>query len=190
KTLAETDPLTTDVVVMTAKTAPAGDGSTTLAELDDYDQHLMTAVVTKAETAGKEVRPLIMPTNNPLYAVIRTAKDLAAQELVRGASNKYTADEQLEQIGFYWISLHQGEPRPFSVRILGRDRDVYLDLAGGNRIPKISERRARSVAELRAAGVGVDRVLLVHDGSRASGGLFGSVLTMLHPHGTLTLVPP
>src|SRR5262249_31294598 len=97
KTLAETDPLTTDVVVMTAKTAPAGDGSTTLAELDDYDQHLMTAVVTKAETAGKEVRPLIMPTNNPLYAVIRTAKDLEAQELVMGASNKYTADEQLEQ---------------------------------------------------------------------------------------------
>ena len=51
------------------------------------------------------------------------------------------------------------------MRILSRDRDMYLDLAGGNRIPKISERKARSVAELRAAGVGVDRVLLVHDGT-------------------------
>ena len=44
---------------------------------------------------------------------------------------------------------------------------MYLDLAGGNRIPKISERQARSVAELRAAGVGVDRVLLLHDGTPA-----------------------
>ena len=83
-----------------------------------------------------------------------------------GASNKYTADEQLEQIAFYWINLHDGQPAPLTVRILSRDRDVYLDLGGGNRIPKISERQARSVAELRAAGVGVDRVLLLHDGSR------------------------
>ena len=49
---------------------------------------------------------------------------------------------------------------PLTVRILSRERDVYLDIAGGNRIPKISERSARSVAELRAAGVGVDRVLI------------------------------
>jgi hypothetical protein len=56
-----------------------------------------------------------------------------------------------------------------------------LDLAGGNRIPKISERQAKTVAELRAAGVGVDRVLLWHDGTRAGSDLFQSVLTMLDP---------
>jgi amino acid transporter/nucleotide-binding universal stress UspA family protein len=189
KTLAETDPATTDVVVMTAKTAPPGDTPVNSTELDTYDQQLMTAVVTKAEAAGKQVKPLIRQTNNPLYTVIRTAMDLHVQELVMGASNKYTADEQLEQIGFYWISLHQGEPPPLTVRILGRDRDVYLDLAGGNRIPRISERRARSVAELRAAGVGVDRVLLVHDGSQGSVDLFEAVLTMLDPQVVLTLVP-
>jgi amino acid transporter len=181
KTLAETDPLTTDVVVMTAKVAPVGDTPTAGVQLDDYDQHLMTAVVDRAEKAGKEVKPLILPTNNPLYAVIRTAKDLNVQELVMGASNKYTADEQLEQIGFYWISMHDGKPAPLTVRILGRDRDVHLDLGGGNRIPKISERRARSVAELRAAGVGIDRVLLVHEGDPDSSDLFQAVLTLLDP---------
>jgi amino acid transporter/nucleotide-binding universal stress UspA family protein len=179
KTLAETDPATTDVVVMTAKVSPMGDTPVAGPDLDEYDQHLMTAVVTRAERAGKEVTPLILPTNNPLFAVIRTAKDLQAQELVMGASNKYTADEQLEQIAFYWINMHDGRPTPLTVRILGRDRDVHLDLAGGNRIPRISERKARSVAELRAAGVGVDRVLLVHDGSPESSDLFQSVLTML-----------
>src|SRR5689334_22810596 len=153
----------------------------------------MTAVVQRAEKAGKEVKPLIVPTNNPLHAVLKTAKDLQAHELIMGASNKYTADEQLEQIALYWLSLNDGHPAPLTVRILSRDRDMYLDLGGGNRIPKISERKARSVAELRAAGVGVDRVLLAHDGSPANSDLFQAVLTMLDPQvalGLLPVVPP
>src|SRR5207248_8652747 len=137
----------------------------------------------------KEVKPLIVPTNNPLHAVLNSAKDLQAHELIMGGSNKYTADEQLEQIAFYWINLHGGDPAPLTVRILSRDRDMYLDLAGGNRIPKISERKARSVAELRAAGVGVDRVLLLHDGSPANSDLFQGVLTMLDPEVALGIVP-
>ncbi|MBY0521942.1 MAG: amino acid permease [Gemmataceae bacterium] len=193
KTLSETDPETTDVVVMTAKSIVANESSAVGDELDRYDQQLMTAVVQRAEKAGKQVHPLIVPTNNPLHAVLKTAKELQAQELIIGASNKYTADEQLEQFAFYWINLHNGQPAPITLRILTRDRDMYLDLAGGNRIPKISERKARSVAELRAAGVGVDRVLLVYDGSPAGSDLFQSVLTMLDPQvqlGLLPLIPP
>jgi hypothetical protein len=120
---------------------------------------------------------------------MQTAKDLQAHEVIMGASNKYTADEQMEQIAFYWISLHGGTPPPLTVRILNRERDIYLDLAGGNRIPKISERKARSVAELRAAGVGVDRVMLLHDGTPSASDLFESVLTMLDQQVSLTLVP-
>src|SRR5262249_51679355 len=142
KALAETDPDTTRVVVMTAKLEAAGESASN--GLDTYDQHLMTAVVERAEKAGKKVIPLIVPTNNPLFAVLNTAKDLQAHELVMGASNKYTADEQLEQIAFYWINLHDGQTAPLTVRILTKDRDMYLDLGGGNRIPKISERQARN----------------------------------------------
>ncbi len=189
KALDESDPDTTDVVVMTAKMAPVGDGADLHAhELDSYDQQLMTAVVDRAEKAGKQVRPVIVPTNNPLHAILQAAKDLEVQELILGASNKNTADEQLEQIAFYWISLHGGNPAPLTVRILTKDRDMYLDLAGGNRVPKISERRARSVAELRAAGVGVDKVMLVHDGSTDNSDLFRAVLTMLDPKVRLDLV--
>jgi nucleotide-binding universal stress UspA family protein len=189
KALAETDPDTTAVVVMTAKVTPTAEGNLERLNLDLYDQQLMTAVVQRAEKAGKQVRPLIVPTNNPLYAVLQTARDLQAQELIIGASNKYTADEQQDQIALYWFNLHQGQPAPLTVRILSRDRDISFDLAGGNRIPKISERRARSVAELRAAGVGVDRVLLVHDGSPAGSDLFQAVLTMLDPEVALGVVP-
>ncbi len=188
RALAETDPETTNVVVMTAKLLPAGSKHGDNPDLDPYDQQLMTAVVNLAERAGKEVKPLIVPTNNPLHAVLSTARDLHAHELILGASNKYTADEQLEQVAFYWISLHGGHPTPLTVRILTRDRELFLDLAGGNRIPKISERRARTVAELRAAGVGVDRVLLLHDGTAANSDLFSAVITMLDPQVRLSLV--
>jgi nucleotide-binding universal stress UspA family protein len=186
KALAETDPDTTSVVVMTAKVVP-DESAVGQAGLDRYDQQLMTAVVERAEKAGKKVKPLIVPTNNPLHAVLKLAQELNAQEVIMGASNKYAADVQLDQVALYWMNLSQGEPRPLTVRLLSRDRDVYLDLAGGSRIPKISERQARTVAELRAAGVGVDRVLLLHDGSRAGSDLFRAVLTMLDPQVGLEL---
>ncbi|MGA2797371.1 MAG: amino acid permease [Thermoguttaceae bacterium] len=188
KTLAETDPETTDVVVMTAQVTSRGDASTLGPELDQYNRTLMTAVVNRSETAGKQVHPLIIRTNNPLYAVVHTAMDVNAQELVLGASNAYMADEQIEQIAFYWINMHGGDPSPLTVRILSRNRDLYFDLAGGNRIPKIGERKARSVAELRAAGVGVSHVLLVHYGASASSDLFAAALTMLDPLVALTVV--
>lgn len=189
KALAETDPETTSMVVMTAKIVPRDGGTEVKEDLDPFDQQLMTAVVSLAETAGKQVKPLIVPTNNPLHAVLNTAKDLQANELIMGASNKYTVDEQLEQIAFYWINLHEGNQPPLTVRILSRERDIYLDLAGGSRIPKITERKARTVAELRAAGVGVDRVLLAHDGSQGNSDLFQAVLTMLDPKVALAILP-
>jgi nucleotide-binding universal stress UspA family protein len=189
KALAETDPDTTEVFVMTAKVAAAGSVADPAPDdFDVYDRQLMTAVVDRAERAGKKVKPLIVLTNNPLHAVLRAAKDLRVQELVMGLSNKFTAEEQLDQIAFYWISLHEGRPPGLTVRIMSRERDVYFDLEGGNRIPKIGELHARSVADLRAAGVGVDRVLMLHDGDQASSDLFEWVLTMLDPQVVLDLM--
>jgi hypothetical protein len=185
KALAESDPKTTSVIVMTAKVEPGAVVERPQHDLDTYDQQLMTAVVQRAEKAGKEVTPLIVPTNSPLFAVINTAKTLDVQELIVGVSNKNTADEQLDQIALYWFNVCDGQPKPLTVRIVSRDREVHLDLAGGNRIPKISERQARTVAELRAAGVGVSRVLLIHDGTSNSHDLFQSVLTMIDPQVTL-----
>ncbi len=179
KALADNDPETTDVVVMTAKVELPGADLTPGHGLDTYDQQLLTAVVNHAERLGKSVTPLLVPTNNALHAVLKTAKELPAQEVLIGASNKYTAEEQLDQVAFYWISLHAGTPRGLTVHIVGQDRDLTFDLHGGNRIPKAAQRQARSVAEMRAAGIGVQRVLLAHDGTPASSDVFEWLLTML-----------
>ena len=180
KALADTDPFTTDVVVMTAKIEPRGaELAAASPTVDAYDQQLLTAVVNHGEKLGKTVTPLLVPTNNALHAVLNTAKDLPCQEVFIGASNKYTAEEQLDQIAFYWIHLHGGMPQGLTVHVVSQDRDLTFDLDGGNRIPKAVERRARSVAELREAGIGVRRVLLVHDGTRASSDVFEWLITML-----------
>jgi amino acid transporter len=188
KALLETDPETTDVIVMTAKLVTPGNMTTHQGDFDHYDRELMTAVVNRAETIGKPVHPLILPTNNPLFAVVNTARILQAQEMILGGSNKYTADEQFEQIALYWMNVGESQMAPVTVRLLSRQRDICLDLGGGNRIPKISERRARSVDELRSAGVGIDRALLVHSGTAEGSDLFKAVLTMLDPDVALSIV--
>ena len=149
----------------------------------------MTAVVNRAEKLGKRVMPLIVPTNNPLSAVLATAKDIGVQEVMLGASNKYSAEEQLDQIALYWINLNAGQPHGLTVHIVSSDRDVSFDLEGGNRIPKAAERQARSVAELRAAGIGVRRVLMAHDETQTSRVVFQWLLTMLAPEVVLDIVP-
>src|SRR4029077_12654732 len=183
-----TDPKRTAVSVRTAKTTPLGDAAPAVAELDRYDRKLMTAVIELAEKSGKHITPMVVPTNNPLYAVLNTAKSLGVQELVVGASNKFTAEEHLDQMAFYWISIHGGEPVPLTIRVLSRNWDVHYDVGGGNRIPRISERKARTVAELRAAGVGVRRVVMAHDNTPHSSDLFDAVLTALDPDVTFDLV--
>jgi amino acid transporter len=179
KALADTDPETTDLIVMTAKVEPQGAELPPDHPMDAYDQQLLTAVVNHGERLGKSVTPLLVPTNNSLHAVLNTAKDLPCQEVFVGASNKYTAEEQLDQIAFYWINLHGGAPQPLTIHVVSRDRDLTFDLDGGNRIPRAAERRARSVAELREAGIGIRRTLLVHDGTRASSDVFEWLLTMV-----------
>src|SRR5207245_2159725 len=60
KALEETDPETTDVIVMTAKVSPAGDATVGEPELDSYERQLMTAVVESDEKAGKQVRQILV----------------------------------------------------------------------------------------------------------------------------------
>ena len=152
KALADTDPQTTEVVVMTAKLEPPGGSwNAPEIELDTYDRKLMTAVVDRAERLGKRVFPLIVPTNNPLNAVLMTAKDIQAQEVMIGASNKFTAEEQLDQIALYWINLNEGVASGLTVHIVSADRDVSFDLDGGNRIPS-GGRTSGSVGRRSACG--------------------------------------
>jgi amino acid transporter/nucleotide-binding universal stress UspA family protein len=190
KALAETDPETTEVVVMTAAMIPPASADFT-PTITEADRALLTAVVNLAEHAGKPVHPVIVPTNEPMYALTRTAYNIGAEEMILGVSNKYNPDDQLDQVALYWLNMGGGETRPLTVRVLGKDRDVKLDIAGGSRIPKYGVRSTaadKTMADLRASWHGVEKLLLAYDGSSLSVDFLDTVLSFLDPDVSVTLI--
>jgi nucleotide-binding universal stress UspA family protein len=188
--LAETDPETTDVVVMTATVVLQASGDFQPA-ISDQDRQLLTAVVNLAEHAGKPVKPVIVPTNQPFFAMARTAGTIGAQELIMGPSNKYRAEDQLDQVALYWLNVCGPKPEPLSIRVLGKDRDARLDIAGGSQIPKLGAgagESARILSELRKSWHGVERLLLAYDGSPLSADFLDTVMSFLDPAIAVTLI--
>lgn len=188
--LAETDPETTEVVVMTASVLPQGSGDLT-PSITEQDRQLLTAVVNLAEHAGKPVKPVIVPTNEPFFALTQTARTIGAQELIMGPSNKFRPEDQLDQVALYWLNVCGAKPEPLSIRVLGKDRDARLDIAGGSQIPKpgaAAVESARILAELRKSWHGVERLLLAYDGSPLSADFLDTVLSFLDPAISVTLI--
>jgi amino acid transporter/nucleotide-binding universal stress UspA family protein len=188
--LDETDPETTEVVVMTATVLPLGSDDLK-PTITVRDRQLLTAVVNLAEHAGKPVKPVIVPTNEPFFAMARTAKTIGAQELIMGQSNKYRPEDQLDQVALYWFNVCGATPEPLSIRVLAKDRDVRLDIAGGSQIPKIGmipAETARILSELRKSWHGVERLLLAYDGSPLSIDFLDTVMSFLDPAIAVTLM--
>jgi nucleotide-binding universal stress UspA family protein len=188
--LAETDPETTDVVVMTATVLPQGSADL-MPTIGVHDRQLLTAVVNLAEHAGKPVKPVIVPTNEPFFALTSTARTIGAQELIMGPSNKFREEDQLDQVALYWLNVCGAKPEPLSIRVLGSDRDVRLDIAGGSQIPKpgaAAAAAAQLLSELRKSWHGVERLLLAYDGSPLSADFLDTVVSFLDPAIAVTLI--
>ena len=135
RVLTETDTEKRDVVVITCKVIPAMTMGVTDADrsIDDADRELLTRIVTVAEEVGKQVHPLVLPTNNPLYAICTAARDLKATEVVLGVSEKVHAEDQLEQFALAWGSataeMAPGEAVPnMTVRILGPQVEMKFEM--------------------------------------------------------------
>ncbi len=135
RVLTETDTAKRDVVVITCKVIPAMTMGLTDADrsIDDQDRELLTKIVTVAEEVGKQVHPLVLPTNNPLYAICTAARDLRATEVVLGVSEKVHAEDQLEQFALAWGTatgeMAVGEAVPnLTVRILGPNVEMKFEM--------------------------------------------------------------
>jgi hypothetical protein len=128
RVLHDTDTTRQDIVAITCKVLPPltpGISPQDLA-LDDNDREVLTRVVNLAEEAGKRVHPVALPTNNPLFAIATTAMQLGARQIVMGASEKTSADVQLEQFAIAWgmASADANAAREVEVRIIGVENEV------------------------------------------------------------------
>ena len=132
RVLHETDTARQDVVVVTCKVLPPMTAGVTPEErtIQDADRTVLTRVVAVAEEAGKRVRPLVLPTNNPLYAIATAARDLHAGSVVLGESEKVYGDELAEQFAIAW-GMAMGDAageRPLTLRVIGGHREQRFDL--------------------------------------------------------------
>ena len=108
-----------------------------------------------------------------------------------GPSNKYRPEDQLDLVALYWMKVCDAKPEPLSIRVLGKDRDVRLDVAGGSQIPKAGAAGAETahlLAELRKSWHGVERLLLAYDGSPLSADFLDTVVSFLDPAVSITLL--
>ncbi len=122
------NPDDTDVIVMTSKVATGLQLEGDLTEKTKEEEILFTRIITAAEKVGHSVIPLLVPSNDPFYAMARIVYDLNAQELVVGRSGKYPPEIQMEHIAIAWGSVRPRAGKPLRIRIIWDGSEFREDI--------------------------------------------------------------
>jgi amino acid transporter len=128
--LQRTDLRRNDIIVMTVRSL-GSDSEYDLNEDQVFgsdEKALFSAVVNLAEKEGKPVELLVVPSNDPIDALVQTANQLKVSRLVTGVSARMSSEELARRIGLAWERLP--EPRhPFSLEIITPGRpSTYVNL--------------------------------------------------------------
>jgi amino acid transporter len=154
--LVETDSTRTDIVVVAAHAPPAagtyGDPERTEAvvaaaqtpDLPDPplgrdDRKLMTAVLHKCEVAGKPARPVVILSEDPEVAVLRSVSDIGAEELLIGPADSESPDERLDRLATRWREMTDTPGARLTIRLITKGGEQRRDLGGGSRIPRADD---------------------------------------------------
>jgi nucleotide-binding universal stress UspA family protein len=91
------------------------------------EERLFSKVVKVAEDHGRPVTPLVVVSNDQLFAIARVANLLKVDEVVMGVSAKFRPDVQLEHFAMHWGSLADGE-QLVKVRVLSENEDITAEV--------------------------------------------------------------
>jgi amino acid transporter len=150
--LVETDTDTTDILVVAAHPAHAveanaGSEDTDVVEdsgqpasaqppvLDIEDRKLMTAVVNRAEQAGKAIKPIVLLSDDPEQTIARAAGAIDADELILSPCPGQAPDVQLDRVVAWRCETKHGRSGQLTVRMIGKDLDKRREIAGGCQAP-------------------------------------------------------
>ena len=106
----------------------------------DYEQLLFTRAVAIAEKLGKQIRLLVVPSNDAFQATVMTAVQLECSTLVAGVSTKMPADQQAKRIGDAWEQIQDERKRALRVLKL-----IYPD--GAERVYELGAHRPNITPE-------------------------------------------
>ena len=117
-----------DLVVPTVKVERglAADGDNP--RFTTEEQNIFSAVVNLAEAHGKTVHPLVLTSNDSLFAIARTAQELAAREVIFGRSAKFPPDFQAESFALRWGQVEPDGNRQITVHIVAEHEDLRFTI--------------------------------------------------------------
>lgn len=93
----------------------------------DHEQRLFSRIVKVCEDHGRAVTPLVVVSNDQLYAIALAARQLNAREVVMGVSAKFAPEVQLEHFAMHWGALTESA-RHVTLRVLSDDRDIRSEV--------------------------------------------------------------
>ncbi|MGB9379076.1 APC family permease [Candidatus Binatus sp.] len=113
------------LTVRTEKGLASSDGGQIFS---DAEGKLFSKVVKVCEDHGRAVTPLVVVSNDQVYAIARMAFLLSVDEVVMGVSERFNPDVQLENFAMHWGSLGDAEERHVNVRVLSDQRDIRAEI--------------------------------------------------------------
>jgi hypothetical protein len=90
-------------------------------------------VVERAEKIGKRVTPLVVPTNNRIHAILRTAQEVGAQEIILAADQHGGIGRLQQLLVSYWQRLQPKPSGSMTVRLIDHQGQQTIRLESGSR---------------------------------------------------------
>jgi hypothetical protein len=92
------------------------------------EQGIFSAVVTLAEHHGKTVIPLVVTSNDALFAIARAAQELGAHEVIFGLSGKFPPDFQAESFALRWGAVEPDGTAPMLIRVMSASEEHRFEV--------------------------------------------------------------
>jgi hypothetical protein len=115
------------LVVLTVRTEKGIASSDGAVVFTSAEEKLFSKVVKVAEDHGRPVKPLVVVSNDQLFAIAKVANLLRADEVVMGVSAKFSPDVQLEHFAMHWGSIADGG-QLVKVRVLSETEDIIAEV--------------------------------------------------------------
>lgn len=118
----------TEIIVMHSKVIPGFISSVQDKYMGLPEDELFSEVIKIAEKEGKTVKPIVVPTNNALYAIAYTAAELNVEEVYLGVSEKYPPEIQFQQLAIYWGYVQSDQTKKLDVKAMSKIGGVKQEL--------------------------------------------------------------
>jgi len=117
-----------DIIVLSSRRRRALQLEGEQSQLTHDEHELFAKVVAVAEKYGHDVIPMIVPSNDPVYSIAKTAVDTHATEIILGSSKRVSPDIQMEQVAMAYGLVHPDEARPVQLRIISETHEITCNL--------------------------------------------------------------